>query len=554
MTLSIQLDIFPVRSQFARQTGKSTNRENGVMRTRIVVVGAGVGGLVAAALLARDGFDVTILERAAVAGGKMRGVVVGDAIVDAGPTVFTLRGIFDEHFAQCGASFEAEVPLRPLAILSSYAWSESERIELFADQERSEDAIGAFAGRREAEGFRRFCERARQTFQALDAPFIRRDRPSLPGLLARSRASDLIRMSRINPFASLWQALDTDFKDQRLRQVFGRFATYCGSSPFDAPSTLMLIADVERQGVWSVEGGMRRLAEALAALARSCGAKLVCGSEVAGIGVDHGRVASVTLAGGERLAADAVVLNAEAAALAAGLFGEAVARAVDPVGPARRSLSAMTWALVAETRGYPLSRHNVFLSRDYQAEFADIFERRRLPAEPTVYVCAQDRHDATGGGPAERLLCIVNAPADGDTHTYDNAEIRRCEATMFGLLERCGLDVTVEPELRSVTTPTDFHRLYPGTGGALYGQASHGWKASFTRPGSRSRIPGLYLAGGGVHPGAGVPMAALSGRMAAASLTADLVSTARSRGMAMPGGMSTRSATTGAIRSRSSPS
>lgn len=165
-----------------------------------------------------------------------------------------------------------------------------------------------------------------------------------------------------------------------------------------------------------------------------------------------------------------------------------------------------------------------------------------MPSEPTVYVCAQDRGDTDmpHTGAPERLLCLINAPPNGDVHRYTTREIRSCEERSFGLLARCGLDVEPIPEATRVVTPMDFDHLFPATGGALYGPASHGWMASFNRSGSRSRLPGLYLAGGSTHPGPGVPMAALSGRMASASLLKDFASTRSFHPMAMPGGMSTR--------------
>ncbi|NBB82328.1 MAG: CrtD protein, partial [Alphaproteobacteria bacterium] len=172
-----------------------------------------------------------------------------------------------------------------------------------------------------------------------------------------------------------------------------------------------------------------------------------------------------------------------------------------------------------------------------------IFRHRRKPEEPTVYVCAQDRGDEPAAAPdgPERLFCLINAPAVGDRPgAFDETEIARCRERTLSLLARCGLHLTPDPAATVATTPRDFDRLFPATGGALYGQVSHGWKASFERPGARTRIPGLYLAGGSVHPGAGVPMATLSGRLAADSLLADYASTRRSVRVAMPGGTSTR--------------
>jgi 1-hydroxycarotenoid 3,4-desaturase len=487
------------------------------MRTpRVIVIGGGAGGLAAAVDLVRQGVAVTVLEKAAAVGGKIR---VDGAGIDSGPTVLTMRWVFDALFTDAGAALDDHLTLRLSEVLARHAWSATERLDLFADADRSADAIAAFAGRTEADGFRSFCERAQSIYRTLEGPFMRAQKPSAISLAASSGVS---RMLSISPFATLSRALGEHFRDPRLRQLFGRYATYSGSSPFLAPATLMLIAHVEQQGVWLVDGGMVRLAAELSGLATRLGAVVRVDAAVREIVVRGGRASGVVLASGELIDADAVVCNGDFAALAGGLLGLAAAGAVSRPKPDVRSLSAMTWTLSAETAGFPLVRHNVFFGRDYAAEFDAIFQRGGITNEPTVYVCAQDRPGEPPG--SERLLVLINAPANGDRVQLTTSEIEQCTNRTFGLLQRCGLMVHRRAEAMTVSSPAEFSKMFPATGGALYGQAVHGAMAAFRRPGSRSKLPGLYLAGGSVHPGPGVPMAVLSGRLAASSVLQDLTS------------------------------
>jgi 1-hydroxycarotenoid 3,4-desaturase len=498
-------------------------------RGRVAVVGAGIAGLVSALELARAGHEVRVFERQSAPGGKMRRIMAGGRPVDAGPTVFTMRWVFERIFGDAGAVFADEVRLQPLRILARHSWNDSERLDLFASVDESADAIGVFAGAREADGFRQFCVRARDIYNTLEEPFIRSPQPTPISLALGAGLRGLGDMWRISPFSTLWNALGDHFRDPRLRQLFGRYATYCGSSPFDAPATLMLVAHVEQEGVWIIEDGMFALAAALARLAEANGAVFSYNTEVEEVLARGNGVSGLRLRNGETVEADSVIVNADCAAVAAGLLGRSVAGTVSQLRRDQRSLSAMTWVMNAKADGFPLIRHNVFFSSDYAAEFDDIFRRARLPREPTVYVCAQDRSDDPAefaGGP-ERLLVLVNAPATGDTDLYAGAEVAECEERTFSLLQRQGLSVDRASAQTVLTTPTGFNQLFPATGGALYGAASHGWMASFSRPGGKTRIPGLYLAGGSVHPGPGVPMAALSGWLAAAQLAVDLNSTRR---------------------------
>ncbi len=518
------------------------------MNARVAVIGAGIGGLTSAALLAARGADVTVFEKEAWIGGKARRVLVDGAEIDGGPTVFTYRGVFEEVFAACGARLEDHVTVSKADVLARHWWDDaSGHLDLFADTQASIETVGRFAGADAARGYAAFAAEAQRIFEVLEDPFLHGDKASTPlPMMWRMGLAKLPQMMAMRPFDGMWAALGEHFADPRLRQLFGRYATYCGSSPFKAPATLMLIAHLEARGVWLIEGGIHALARALGRLAEGQGARLRTHVPVAEVLTERGRASGVRLASGEIVPADIVICNGDPGALATGRFGAAAMRAVPPVPPAKRSLSALVWYAHAATRGAELTHHNVFFSRDYAREFADI-AAGAVPSEPTVYVCAIDRgagHHAPPPSGRERLQIIVNAPANGDVHHYTPEERERCTQSMMATLKRCGLTLE-EPFPHQLMTPQDWEHLFPATGGALYGRASHGWAASFQRQGPKTRLPGLYCTGGATHPAAGVPMAALSGQLAARVIAKDLASTRTSRPAAIAGGMSTRSATTG---------
>jgi 1-hydroxycarotenoid 3,4-desaturase len=506
--------------------------------------------LVSALLLAARGLKVQLLEAADAPGGKIRQVAFGASGIDSGPTVLTMRWIFEQIFSQVGAKLDEHLELTPLEVLARHAWGPDprrDRLDLYADRARSAEAIGEFSGPREAQRFERFCEEARKVYLALEGPYIRSPRPTLGGMAANLGAGGIARLTGLGPFSTLASLLERRFEDPRLRQLFGRYATYCGASPWLAPATLMLVAQVEMDGVWSLRGGMQALPRALAALAVKLGVEIHTATPVKEICTQGGRACGVRSSDGRFWPADAVVFNGDADALAQGLLGPSARVAVNPRPKSERSLSAFTCSFKARSEGFPLVRHNVFFQDDYPGEFQDVFQRGRLPRQGTVYLCAQDREDAAVEFPqTERLFMLVNAPPNGDLKAADSLEIEQCEQNSLALLSRCGLKLEREPGAWVRTTPQDFSRLFPGSGGGLYGTATHGWMTLFKRSGAQSKLPGLFLAGGSVHPGPGVPMAAMSGVLAAEALMAHLDSTSLSRRVATSGGTSTPSATTAA--------
>ena len=507
------------------------------MRTNsgpVVVVGAGMGGLAAAIRLAAVGLHVTLIDAGAEPGGKMRTTPSAAGPVDSGPTVLTMRAVFDDLFASAGARLDDHLRLIPLDVLARHYWSDGSTLDLHPDASRNESAIRAFAGAGAAEDFRAFTAQAQALREAFEVPVMNAPRPDLAGLTAAALAAP-----------RLWQALARrlgpnlrhQFRDPRLRQLFGRYATYVGGLPGQVPAVLGLIWDVEQQGVWAVQGGMARLAQALTGLADSQGVQRLAKTRVTGIDAPDGVVRGVRLDSGMTLPCTSVVFNGDPAALRAGLLGLDPIAAVPARGTSPRSLSARVWAFAARPQGVDLALHTVFFADSEAAEFGPL-ARGRHPVDPTIYVCAQDRATGVPQGP-ERFEMILNAPPLPHAQPDDPEEAMRCRQMTFQRLARFGLTFDPLPEAQSLTRPQDFARMFPASDGSLYGRSPAGMLATFHRPTARTRVKGLYLAGGGAHPGAGVPMATLSGRHAAEAIMQDRGLTFPSRPMAMPGGMST---------------
>lgn len=512
----------------------------------VVVIGAGMGGLSAAAWLAGAGVPVVVVEKLSSPGGKLRTVDCGGVAVDAGPTVFTHKPVFEAMFAQVGERLEDHLGLVPAERLARHGWEDGAQLDLWCDPARSREAVAAFAGPAAARGWDGFQAEAKRIWDALEHRFMEAPATSAIGLTARFGLSGMPQMLAINPFQTMWKGLKKHFDDPKLLQLYGRYATYCGASPYEATATLMLIAHLEARGVWLVKGGMHRLAEEVAALGGRHGVAFRYGEDVREIRVSGGRACGVVLASGEVIEAADVVANCDVSAIADGRFGPAVsgAAAGTPVGD--RSLSGFVLMMTAEAQGFALDRHNVFFSTDYEREFREIFGQKKLPTRPSVYVCAQDRGEgAVPSSETERFQLIINAPATGDGQSPTREEMDACRTATFEGLKRCGLTLT--PKDLVQVDPKMFEALFPSTGGALYGRVSHGWQASFRRPGSASRMPGLWLTGGSAHPGAGVPMAALSGRLASDAILKARALTSTFLPMATAGGTLMPKATAGGL-------
>lgn len=519
---------------------------------RTIVIGAGIGGLAAAARLAHAGREVLVLDMAPGPGGKLRTLPSVAGPVDAGPTVLTLRSRLDVLFQSIGERLSEHLDLVNEPVLARHWWPDGSRLDLHADPKASEEAICAFSGSHSAKEFSSFCASSKRLFEAFEGPIMQAPKPQLGSVIRKCMTNPQL-LWQMTPPRTLWSALERQFSDPRLVQLFARYATYVGGSPFESPQILSLIWHAEASGVWTIKGGMARLAHVLEQLAQTRGATFRYGARVTSLIPDGEQKFLVRLANDEVLRADSLLFNGDPAALTDGLLGTAAEKAASPANTSPRSLSAYVWAFAAEPEGVDLAHHNVFFNQDYRREFAAIADGQ-IPTDAALYVCAQDRgHGRKPEGP-ERFEIILNGPPAARNTPEAGEEYEKCTTVTFESLIRMGLRFSPSPGPETLTTPHNFATLFPGSAGSLYGRSPHGMMATFKRPVIRSAIPGLYLAGGGVHPGAGLPMALTSGLHAAEAILTDRASTSRSHRTATHGGMSMDYPKTARAASRSSPS
>jgi phytoene desaturase len=461
---------------------------------RIAVVGAGVGGLAAAIRLAHAGHRVTVYEQAAAAGGKCARVQAGGFTWDAGPSLLTMPWVFEALFAETGAPLARELELLRVEPVTRYAFADGSELELSADLPRAMAALEAWSPGAGADWARFLCVCAGMWRASL--PVLEGPPPWPPRLRAEPRPApgDLLR---VRPWWTLRALARAVVRDPRLRLVVERFATYAGADPRRAPAALAVAGYVEHAfGAWHPRGGLYELVAALVRRLEAVGGELRLRTPVRRIEVRGGRAAGVHTGAGLE-AADVVVAGGDELAVRRGLL----ARGAPRRGERERSLSGLALLLGVRGRTPGLVHHTIRFPADYDAEFDDVFARRRPPRDPTVYVsasCATDPAEAPAG--CENWFVLVNAPAVGDGADWDAAEA--------AVIERLGVGERILAHARR--TPGDLERETGAVGGAIYGPAPHGRLGTLRRAGHTVRgVRGLWLVGGTAHPGGGLPLVAL---------------------------------------------
>lgn len=485
------------------------------MNQSVIVIGGGIGGLSAAIRLAAAGKPVTIVEQNAAVGGKMSEFRADGFRWDTGPSVITMRHVIEDLFTAVGRRLDDYLTLAPVEPLTRYFYPDGVVFDASRDWPKMAAQISRL-DEHDVEGYLAYLAYAARLHRITGPAFIYGEPPGL-GALTRVSPLDALKIDA-------WKTMDSAIRgyvhSPHLRQLLGRFATYVGASPYRAPATLNVIAHVELTGgVWYPQGGIYSIARALERLALEMGVQIRTGCGVKQIVVKNQMAQGVILNDETLLPAQAVIANVDVATVYERLL-TVDSRRVRQLTEIDSSCSGFIMLLGVEGQHEKLAHHNIFFSSDYPREFDDIFSRGVPPDEPTIYVAITskaDPQDAPEG--CENWFVLVNAPPLGDSFDW------RSQAEIYGerVLKRLA-DFGFDMRTRSkhILTPLDLERLTGARRGALYGASSNNMFAAFRRPQNRAKdIRGLYFAGGTTHPGGGVPMVMLSGKVAAGMLLED---------------------------------
>lgn len=480
----------------------------------IIIIGAGIGGLSAACRLAKAGFSVTVLEKNETIGGKVNLVEAKGYKFDTGASLLTMRHVLEDLFEFCGRELKDYLTIVPLEPICRYFWSDGTIFDASMDLQKTAEEISKIEPS-DVENFHKYLTDAKQKYEIAEKTFLSHSLNDLPKLLRPKYLKDLLAISSLR---TLDKHNKNYFQSPKLRQLFNRFATYNGSSPYRTPATFALIPFVEfGLGAWYVKGGMYEIPKALEKLAKELGVTIYTDSEVEKIEIENGKAVGVKV-GGESFGCDFVIANSDAIETYRSLIDKNARKSFSDkkLNKIEPSCSGFVLLLGTTKKFSNLAHHNIFFSDDYKAEFDAIFKQKRPATNPTIYVCAASKTDETQAPKnRENLFILVNAPYTSDKTDWQ-IEAKNYRDLIIKKLEKFGLqDLEKSLEFEQIITPEDFEKKYAANRGSIYGVSSNGIFSAFLRPPNKSKdIENLYFVGGATHPGGGIPLVLLSGKMA----------------------------------------
>ena len=495
--------------------------------SKIVVIGAGVGGLTVAARLAKQGHDVTIYEASDRTGGKCRTEWIGDYAFDTGPSLLTLPAIYKDFFLKTGPRFERVLTSTAVNPAFTYNFADGKRVDFVnLDLPKTCAAIDKSLGVEAGNAWHSIMQRAEIMWDISRVPFVQSELTSVWSLLKRR---DLIRGIReIAPYKSLRKVTKEYTSDKHIQMIIDRYATYTGSDPRKAPAAILTIAFVEASfGAWHISGGIGQLSVALEDRCRLLNIPIHLSSPVASIDTKDGTVTGVTLSTGEKIAADMVVANADAELI----YNKLLAPDVKAAKPERKKLKRAEKSLAgfslllgldnSKISGHlpRLNHHTIYFPENYDAEFDEIFTQKVPVNDPTIYICSPNDPKMVKRENTEAWFVLINAPRHDPESGWDwTSGGEEYAAKIIAKLDALGLRVSERLEVMEFRTPLDLQNATNAPGGSIYGTSSNGAMSAFSRARNRSPVKGLFCVGGSAHPGGGLPLVGMSAELVAEAI------------------------------------
>lgn len=475
------------------------------MPDKAIVIGAGIGGLSAACLLAAKGCRVELFEKNGSPGGKMQQITAKGYRFDTGPSLFTMPFILEKLFKECGRDIRQYLCWRELDPVCRYFYKDGVQFDNYSDRSKTAKQIETFAPE-DSLAYGNFLDYSEKLYDCTAGPFLFNPLYNFSDL-KNLKFSDFLK---IDAFSTVSEKVDDKFQSPYLRQFFKRFTTYNGSSPYQAPATLNVIPHVElNQGGYYVLNGLYQIALALQELADELGVFFHYNTPVTSIAVENGRVSGVKT-DDTFTKCDILFANSDASDTILNLIPEhAVSdrkrKKHETIEP---SCSGFVMLLGCRNQWELLKHHNIFFSADYRREFLDIFDKHQMPSDPTIYITNTSYTDPKHAPVnSSNLFILVNAPYV--TEKQDWKTIRDAYGDfLINELEERGLNGIRESiEYSEMITPDQFLSRYGSNKGSIYGTSSNSRFAAFLRPRNKMRgISNFYLVGGSTHPGGGIPL------------------------------------------------
>ena len=493
---------------------------------RVIVIGAGMGGMAAAARLARAGLTVEIFEASDRVGGKCRTEWIGDYAFDTGPSLLTLPAVYRDLFKKTGKRLELVSELMPVDPAFTYTFADHTRLT-FPNLSLPEicKEIDRVLGKEAGDEWHSLMQQAEVMWDVARGPFIESELLTLPQLLRRK--GFLKDLKKIAPLTTLDEITKKYTSNPYLQKIIQRYATYTGSDPRKVPAVLLTIAFVEITfGAWHVKGGVGTLAQALGERCTELGVTIHLNSPVDQIIVKDGVATGVRIAG-ESHNADYIISNADSEIT----FNRLIEKEIRQARPERKKLSRSEKSFSGfslllgldnkkiEGEIPQLTHHNVYFPEDYNREFDELFKEKSALTDPTIYICAPQDPSMVKGESKEAWFVLVNAPLHDPQNGYDWSHNPEGYAkTIIEKLDRLGLRVSERLDLLEIRSPSHLELSAFAPGGSIYGRSSNGARAAFLRTKNKSAIKNLYSVGGSAHPGGGLPLVGISGELVAESI------------------------------------